>query len=70
MSASGPGFGMHSNIVIPYILRYGTPDQIAKFVPDMCKGLKIGALAMTEPGAGRCAVTIVPACNTAYLFKS
>ncbi|KAF2348183.1 Acyl-CoA dehydrogenase/oxidase C-terminal [Trinorchestia longiramus] len=50
--ASGPGFSLHSNIVMPYISRYGTPEQIQKYIPDMVAGKKISAIAMTEPGAG------------------
>lgn len=49
---SGPGFAMHSDIVAPYIVRYGTEDQKHKFLPKMVSGECIGALAMTEPGAG------------------
>ncbi|KAA0184831.1 hypothetical protein HAZT_HAZT007590 [Hyalella azteca] len=49
----GPGFFLHSHIVMPYITRYGTPEQISRYLPDMVAGNKISALAMTEPGAGR-----------------
>lgn len=52
VNASGPGFGLHSHIVMPYIYNYGTADQIAKYIPDMLAGKKISAIAMTEPGAG------------------
>jgi len=52
INCSGPGFALHSDIAMPYIARYGTPEQIEKFIPDMTAGKKIGALAMTEPGAG------------------
>ena len=52
-NCSGPGFALHSHIVMPYITNYGTPEQIEKFIPDMTAGSKIGAIAMTEPGAGR-----------------
>ena len=50
--ASGPGFGLHSEIVGPYINRYGSPEQKEKYLPKMAKGEIIGAIAMTEPGAG------------------
>ena len=52
VNCSGPGFALHSDIVMPYITSYGTPDQIAKYIPAMTAGKKIGAIAMTEPGAG------------------
>merc|ERR1719427_1328574 len=51
-NCSGPGFALHSQIVMPYISHYGTPEQIEKFLPDMVAGNKIGAIAMSEPGAG------------------
>ena len=50
--ASGPGFGLHSEIVAPYINRYGSPEQKEMYLPKMAKGEIIGAIAMTEPGAG------------------
>ncbi len=50
--ATGVGFGLHSSIVLPYILRYGTPEQQRRWVPRMVSGEWIGAIAMTEPAAG------------------
>jgi acyl-CoA dehydrogenase len=49
---SGIGYGLHNEIVAPYILRYGTPEQKQKYLPKFSSGELIGAIAMTEPAAG------------------
>ena len=46
------GYGIHSNIVAPYLSRHGTAEQKAQWLPKMVSGECVGALAMTEPGAG------------------
>ena len=49
---SGIGYSLHNEIVAPYIERYGTEAQKAKFLPAMASGVMIGAIAMSEPAAG------------------
>jgi len=49
---SGFGGGLHSAIVAPYILHYGTDEQKRRWLPAMARGERVGAIAMTEPGTG------------------
>jgi acyl-CoA dehydrogenase len=46
------GYSIHSNIVAPYINNFGTEEQKNQWLPGMVSGEILGALAMTEPGAG------------------
>jgi isovaleryl-CoA dehydrogenase len=48
----GLSYGAHSNLCINQIYRNGTPEQRARYLPDLIAGRRIGALAMSEPGAG------------------
>lgn len=49
---SSLGWGLHSEIVAPYLLNYGGEALKKKYLPKMASGEMIGAIAMSEPGAG------------------
>ena len=49
---SGIGFGLHSEIVSPYLLHYGSDAQKKNYLPRLSSGEMVGAIAMTEPSAG------------------
>jgi isovaleryl-CoA dehydrogenase len=48
----GLSYGVHSNLAVNQIYRHGTDGQRKRFLPELIAGEKIGALAMSEPGAG------------------
>jgi isovaleryl-CoA dehydrogenase len=48
----GLSYGAHSNLCINQIHRWGTPAQARKYLPKLVSGEHVGALAMSEPGAG------------------
>jgi acyl-CoA dehydrogenase len=48
----GWGNNVHSGVVTDYILKYGSEEQRRRWLPPMVAGTLIGAIAMTEPGAG------------------
>ncbi len=49
---SAMGFTLHNDIVLPYLLGLCNDEQKARWLPGMCAGELIGAIAMTEPGVG------------------
>jgi acyl-CoA dehydrogenase len=51
-SITGPAFWLHSDVVMPYILRYGTDAQKRQWLPPMVRGEIRGAIALSEPSAG------------------
>ena len=48
----GLSYGAHSNLCINQIARWGNEEQKAKYLPKLISGDHVGALAMSEPGAG------------------
>ena len=52
LGLTGIGFSLHSDIVAPYILHYGSEALKQKYLPKMVSGELVTAIAMTEPGAG------------------
>ncbi|MCL6415936.1 acyl-CoA dehydrogenase family protein [Aestuariirhabdus sp. Z084] len=52
LGLSGIGFGLHSDISVPYVLNYGSESLKQKYLPKLISGEMVSAIAMTEPGAG------------------
>ncbi len=50
--AHGPGFPVHTDIIVPYLSGLGTDEQKRRWLPGCVSGETITAIAMTEPGAG------------------
>ena len=69
---SGPGFFLHSDIVAPYLMKYGTEDQKSKYLPAMASGEIITAIGMTEPNCGsdlKALQTTAQDCGDYYLLN-
>jgi alkylation response protein AidB-like acyl-CoA dehydrogenase len=49
---TGLGFGLHNDVVAPYLLRLADDEQKERWFPGFCTGELITAIAMTEPGTG------------------
>jgi alkylation response protein AidB-like acyl-CoA dehydrogenase len=52
IGASGVGFGLHNDVVAPYLRDLATEEQKQRWLSGFCSGELITAIAMTEPGAG------------------
>lgn len=52
VGASGPGFPVHTDMIVPYINHYGTEEQKQRWLPGLVSGEKITAIAMSEPNTG------------------
>ncbi|NDU75868.1 acyl-CoA dehydrogenase [Actinomadura sp. DSM 109109] len=46
------GYGVHVNLVLPYLLKYASPEQKKRWLPPFVSGEMMTAIAMTEPGTG------------------
>ena len=68
----GLSYGAHSNLCVNQINRNATPEQKAKFLPRLVSGEHVGALAMSEAGAGSDVVSMklkADKRNTGYLLN-
>ena len=52
LGLTGPGFGLHNNITVPYLINFGSEAQKQKYLPKCLSGETIVSIAMTEPGTG------------------
>jgi alkylation response protein AidB-like acyl-CoA dehydrogenase len=52
VGASGPGFSVHTDIIVPYLSRIANDEQKRRWLPGCVTGETVTAIAMTEPGAG------------------
>ncbi len=52
VTSAGAGFGLHNDVVLPYFLNYASEEQKQRWLPGMCSGELITAIAMTEPNTG------------------
>ncbi|MBL1078908.1 acyl-CoA dehydrogenase family protein [Nocardia sp. 2] len=49
---SGLGWGLHNDVILPYLLELANEEQKQRWLPGFCAGEIITAIAMTEPGTG------------------
>ena len=57
-AAVGLGVTVHNSVCLAPLMKYGTPEQIERFAPDLASGRKIGGFTVTEPQAGSDAASI------------
>src|SRR4029453_10225232 len=50
--SNGPGFSVHTDIIVPYLISLANDEQKQRWLPGCVSGELITAIAMTEPGAG------------------
>jgi alkylation response protein AidB-like acyl-CoA dehydrogenase len=50
--SAGMVIGLHNDIILPYFIAYANEEQKQRWLPGMCSGELITAIAMTEPGTG------------------
>ena len=50
--AVASSFGIHTDVVAPYLAELATPEQCERWIPRFCAGELVTAIGMTEPGAG------------------
>jgi alkylation response protein AidB-like acyl-CoA dehydrogenase len=52
VNAAATGIGLHNDVCLPYFLHAATDEQLQRWMPGICSGELITAIAMTEPGIG------------------
>lgn len=52
VGSAGSGIAMQNDIIIPYFIEFCTPEQKRKWLPGLCSGELISAIAMSEPSVG------------------
>jgi acyl-CoA dehydrogenase len=57
-AAVGLGVTVHNSVCLAPLIKYGTPEQVGRFAPDLATGKKIGGFTVTEPQAGSDAASI------------
>jgi len=73
VGASGVGFPLHNDVIVPYFLAHASEEQRQRWLPAMTSGESITAIAMTEPGTGSdlaaMTTTAIPQDDGSYLLN-